>query len=162
MTRPIFQQSHETMSIVALFKEIPIGKEVSYKEASTILGFDVSSTMPAYQAAKRIAERDHNVVVESVRGFGFVRIDGSSMVDRASRFFKKVRKGSRREAHVQEIAISSNLKRGEMIVATEQLSRLRILETTASKVKFNKAKDTQPEEKFAFDNREALRSLLQS
>ena len=83
------------------------------------------------------------------------------MVDRASRFFKKVRKGSRREAHVQEIAISSNLKRGEMIVATEQLSRLRILETTASKVKFNKAKDTQPEEKFAFDNREALRSLLQ-
>ncbi|NDB70150.1 MAG: hypothetical protein EB015_19520, partial [Methylocystaceae bacterium] len=67
--------------------------------------------------------------------FGFMRINGSGMVGRAPRFFRKVRKGARREAHVQNIAISQNLTREEMMVATEQFSRLRILETTASNVK---------------------------
>ena len=158
--RPMFKQSEETIKIVALFKEMPIGKEISYKDASTIVGFPITSTLPAYQTAKKAAERDHNVVVESIRGFGFVRIDGTGMVDRASRFFKKVRKGSRREAHVQEIAITTNLTRGQMITATEQLSRLRILETTASRVKSSKNKEDDADNNFVFDNREALKALL--
>ena len=114
---------------------MPIDASMSFKEASAAVGFTVKSTLAAYQTAKRVAERDHNVVVDGVRGFGFTRINGSGMVARAPRFFKKVRKGARREAHVQEIAISQNLNREEMMRATEQFSRLRILETTAANVK---------------------------
>ena len=76
-------------------------------------------------------QRDHAVVIEAVRGFGFVRINGNEIVKSADRFFKKIRRGSRREASKQEIAISSNLGRDEMLKATENLSRLRILETTS-------------------------------
>jgi hypothetical protein len=89
-----------------------------------------------------------------------VRLDGTGKVDRASRFFKKVRMGSLREAHVQEIAITTNLTRGQMITATEQLSRLRILETTASRVKSSKNKEDDADNNFVFDNREALKALL--
>lgn len=129
--RPIFTQSHETQAIVRLFIEMSIGQEMSFAEASRAVGFIFTATTPAYQSAKRAAQRDHNVVIEGIRGYGFVRINGVGMVERASRFFSRVRKGARREAHVQQIAILSNLPRDQMITATEQLSRLRILETTA-------------------------------
>lgn len=133
--RPIFSQSNETKKLIELFIAMPIGSSMSFPAATQAVGFTVKSILPAYQTAKRIAERDHNVVIEAVRGFGFMRINGSEMVSRAPRFFRKVRKGARREAHVQNIAISQNLTREEMMVATEQFSRLRILETTASNVK---------------------------
>lgn len=129
--RPIFTQSNETKLLVDLFVRMPIGASMSFADATNAVGFTVKSTLPAYQTAKRVAQRDHNVVVDAVRGFGFMRINGSGMVARAPRFFKKVRKGARREAHVQEIAISQNLSREEMMRATEQFSRLRIIETTA-------------------------------
>ena len=129
--RPTFKQSHETQAIVKLLTQIPIGQEISFAEASKAVGFSFDALTPAYQSAKRAAQRDHNVVIEGIRGHGFTRINAVGMVERASRFFARVRKGSRREAHVQEIAIMSNLPRDAMITATEQLSRLRILETTA-------------------------------
>ena len=129
--RPIFKQSAETQAIVEYLASLPIGQETSFAAASKATGIRITSTTPAYQSAKRTAERDHNVVIESIRGFGFVRVNAEGMVERASKFFRKVRRGSRREAHVQEIAIMSNLPREAMLTATEQLSRLRILESTA-------------------------------
>ena len=76
-------------------------------------------------------QRDHFIVIEGVRGFGCMRVNGTEIVQSADRFFKRVRRGSRREAHKQEIAVMSNLERDEMIKASENLSRLRILESTA-------------------------------
>ena len=133
--RLMFTQSAETKRLVELFISMPVGSTLSFPAATQTLGFTVKSVLPAYQTAKRVAERDHNVVVEGIRGFGFMRINGSGMVSRAPRFFRKVRKGARREAHVQNIAISQNLTREEMMIATEQYSRMRILETTAANVK---------------------------
>ena len=129
--RPNFKQSAETTAIINYLVSLPLEKEVSFAEASNAVGFEFSALTPAYQSAKRAAERDHNVVIEGIRGFGFTRVNAVGMVERASRFFRRVRKGSRREAHVQEIAIKSNLPRESMLAATEQLSRLRILESTA-------------------------------
>ena len=142
--RPIFKQSDETKRLVDLFTQMPIGASMSFKDASASVGFTVKSTLPAYQTAKRVTERDHNVVIEGIRGFGFTRINGSSMVERAPRFFRRVRRGSRREAHVQQIAISQNLSREEMMRATEQFSRLRILETTAVGAKTPPANSNRP------------------
>ena len=132
--RPIFTQSNETRRLIELFINLPVGASMSFADASNAVGFIVKSTLPSYQTAKRIAERDHNIVIDGVRGYGFVRINGSGMVDRAPRFFKKVRRGARREAHVQEIALLQNLSRDEMMRATEQFSRLRIIEANASGV----------------------------
>ena len=129
--RPIFQTSAETAAITKYFTTLSFNQEVSFAEASRAVGFVFTSTTGAYQSAKRAAERDHAIVIATVRGYGFKRINGVGMVERASQFFRRVRKGSRREAHIQEIAVLSNLPRDVMLAATEQLSRLRILESTA-------------------------------
>ena len=145
--RPTFKKSAETTAITEYLASLPLNQEVSFVEASRAVGFLFTSTTPAYQSAKRAAERDHNVVISTVRGYGFKRINGVGMVERATSFFRRVRKGSRREAHVQEIAIMSNLPRETMLAATEQLSRLRILESTsvgAKKALSNKAAQEMP------------------
>lgn len=129
--RPIFNQSKETEALVNLFRQMPVMSNMSFEAASDTLGFKVTSTLPAYQSAKKAAERDFGIVIDGVRGFGFMRLDGKRMVERAPKGFKKIRRISRREARVQEIAISQNLTRDDMIAATEQLSRYRLLESTS-------------------------------
>ena len=129
--RPTFLLSTETQSLIDYFRTLPIGSETSFQIASNAVAFPVTSSSPAYNSARRIAERDHSIVIESIRGFGFVRINGGEIVKGAERFFKRIRRGSRREAGRQEIAVMSNLGRDEMLKATENLSRLRILETTS-------------------------------
>lgn len=129
--KPIFQISHETQALVDYFRQVPVGSPVSFATVSKALKFNVTSSLPAYTAARRIAQRDHSVVIEAVRGFGFVRINGGEIVKGAERFFKRIRRGARREAGRQEIAVTSNLPRDQMMKATENLSRLRILETTS-------------------------------
>lgn len=129
--KPIFETSHETQSLVSYFQHVPVGTPVSFDTVSKAVRFKVSSSLPAYNSARRIAQRDHSVVIEAVRGFGFVRINGGEIVKSADRFFTRVRRGARRESGKQEIAVMSNLPRDQMIKATENLSRLRILETTS-------------------------------
>lgn len=158
--KPIFTASHQTQELVALFTRMSTNETFSYEAASKKLGFAIYSTLPSYQSAKRIAERDHGCVVSSVRKYGFKRIDGEQMVKRAPAFFKRVRRGARREAMVQEIAISQNLPRDEMLKATEQLSRLRILETTAVSVRAaSNRRHTDTPETMDHDNRKAIGSI---
>jgi len=158
--KPIFRTASETSQLIQMFQSMSIGASMSYDEATKILGFVVASTTSSYQSAKRIAARDYGVVVDSIRGYGFQRIDGSGMVERAPRFFKKVRKGARREAHVQELAISQNLKRDEMLRATENLSRLRILETTAkSSTASTNRKVVEKDASIVVDNRSAIKGI---
>jgi hypothetical protein len=138
--RPIFKLSHETQKIVDYFRTLPVGTGVAFANISRAVGFVVNSSTPAYISARRIVQRDHFIVIEGIRGFGCMRVNGSGIVQSADRFFKRVRRGSRREAHKQEIAVMSNLERDEMLKASENLSRLRILESTAvpSKAASNK------------------------
>jgi hypothetical protein len=129
--KPIFKISHETEKLIEYFRALPIGAEVSFANISKAVGFEVGSSTPAYNSARRIVQRDHSIVIEGIRGFGCMRVNGTEIVQSADRFFKRVRRGSRREAHKQEIAVMSNLERDEMLKASENLSRLRILESTA-------------------------------
>lgn len=129
--KPIFKISHETQTLVDYFMQIQIGSPVSFDVASNDVNFSVSSSLPSYNTARRIVQRDHSVVIEAIKGFGFIRVSGGEIVKSADRFFRRVRRGARREAHKQEIAVMSNLERDDMIKATENLSRLRIIETTS-------------------------------
>ena len=129
--RPTFKMSAETEALVDLFRKMPILSNMSYTDAAKVVGFPIKSTTPAYQRAKRIAERDHKIVVESIRGFGFMRLDGKGMVDRAPRGFQRIRRISKRETRVQQIALSQNLTREDMLRATEHLSRFGLLEMSS-------------------------------
>jgi hypothetical protein len=159
--KPMFTQSAETNSIVGFFRELSIGSETSFSAVSKALGFPVASDLPSYQSAKRIALRDHGVVIEGVRGFGFVRLNGSEMVKKGFRTMTGIRRAARRGSAVTEIAVRQNLNRNEMLDATEQLSRFRIIETTSRQFPAKSNRKVAPETLPAdqFDTRAALRKV---
>lgn len=133
--REMFQRSHQTDKLIDLFRECSVGTSVSFATASKVVGFTLTSSSPTYHSARNIAAKKHNIIIEGVRGFGFVRLDPTSIVKRGSRHLRSIRRRAHRAGHEMEVAISGNLDREHMIKATEQLSRFRIVETTAQPVR---------------------------
>jgi hypothetical protein len=140
--KPSFSRSHETDALIALFLECSIGNPVSFSAASKKVGFAVHSTLPAYNSARNIAAKSHNIVIDSVRGFGFVRLDPAKIVKRGGKHLRSIRRRARKAGHEMEIAIQGNLDREHTIKATEQLSRFRIVESTAQAVRAASNKPT--------------------
>lgn len=128
--KPIFTTSDQTNRVVSLFREMRIEQQLSFQKASEVLGFEVKSTSAPYQSAKRIAARDHGVVIEGVWGFGFTRLNGSGMVKKGFRTQAGIRRMARKGAAVASVAISQNLTRNEMVDVTQQLSVFRLTEVT--------------------------------
>lgn len=157
--RPIFTQSHETSALVEFFRTMKFDAPVSYAAASKIVNFTVRSTLPAYHSAKRIAERDHAVVIESIRGYGFVRLVADKIVDQGIRGIRHIRRTAERSALKQEIAIGMNLDQSHMIRATELLSRFRIISDTARIARSNRATVDTPEQGVPVDIPERLKSV---
>lgn len=159
--KPLFELSANTQRIVSMFRNLSINAETSFAQASEIVGFEMRSTTTAYHSARHIVLRDHGIVIEGIRGFGFVRVNGSGMVKKGHRTMAHLRRASRRGALVAETAIRQNLTRGEMIEVTEQLSRFRILETTSQSVRAasNRKIPEEPEPETPFNSRAALRSV---
>lgn len=128
---PSFERSEQTDKIIALFATLSIGATMSFAAASKRLGFQMHSTLGAYQSAKRIAAKDKSIVIESVRGVGFVRLDASQIVARGGYHLRSLRRRAKRAAGEMEIAVKGNLDRDDMMRATEQLGRFRIIESTS-------------------------------
>lgn len=159
--RKIFQKSKETDKLVSVFRELSIGQTISFDDCSKVVGFEVTSILPAYHSARRIALRDHGIVIEGVRGVGFTRLNGEGMVDRGYSKFRSLRRMARRGAALAEVALRQNLPQALTIQATEQLSRWRITETTGqvSRPKTNRETVEAPPEAENFDTRAALKAL---
>lgn len=159
--RKMFERSKETDKLVALFQEMSIDNPLSFDNAGKVVGFPVKSTSSAYHSARRIAANEHNIVIEGVRGFGFVRLTSIGIVDRGGKHLKSIKRRARRASGEMEIAISGNLDRDHMLRATEQLSRMRIISDTSSPVRAASNKSTAPEPAPAEgrDNRAALRAI---
>ena len=158
--RHLFELSAETVRIIGLFKEMKIDETISFATASKRTGVVITSTTSAYHSARRIALRDDGIVIEGVRGVGFARLNGSGMVGKGYRTMAAIRRASRRGAAVTEVAIRQNLTQSEMVAATEQFSRFRILETTArmSAPRSNKDEIEDPPKAAHVDTRDALRN----
>lgn len=133
--RKNFQRSAETDKLLALFQELSIGAPLSFEAAAKSVGFPVGSSTPAYHSARLIAAKQHNIVIEGIRSFGFIRLDSANIVQRGGKHLRSIRRRARRAGHEMEIAISGNLDRDAMMKATEQLSRFRIVESTAQPVR---------------------------
>lgn len=156
--RPIFETSAETTRLHDLFRDMRIGERISFQAASKRLGFTVSSTLSAYHSARRMAMRDNGVVIEGIRGYGFTRINGTGMVKKGYGTMKAIRRRARHGSAVTEIAIRQNLTREEMIEATEQLSRFRIIETTG-RMPVPRSNRQEPEEPPSADIPDARAAL---
>lgn len=156
---PSFTRSHETQKLVDLFRSMSVESQMSYSEASRRLGFDVRSSSGAYHSARRVAAKEHGVIIDSIRSFGFVRLAGSGIVKRGDQHLSAIRRRARRGGMEMEIAISQNLTRDEMMLASEKLSRLRIIADTSMPAKSNKPARETPEAQAPVDIRANLRSI---
>lgn len=145
--RTMFQRTKETDKLIDLFQRLSIDTPVSFEDASKAAGFRITSSLPAYNSARLIAAKQYNIVIEGVRGFGFIRLTAANIVHRGGKHLKSIRRRARRAGHEMEVAISGNLDRDHMMKATEQLSRFRIIESTGQAVRAatNRAQVEMPE-----------------
>ena len=130
--RKSFEKSHETDRLVAFFCKLSLSQLTSFDDTSKAVGFAVFPTLPAYQSARKIAERDHGVYVATVRGVGFVRGTHSDMKNSGYDIQNRVRKASKRGASRMLLALKGNLNEVEHREATELYSRFNIISSTAS------------------------------
>lgn len=158
---PIFTRSHQTESILSLFKTLSVGQRMSFADASRALPFNINATSSAYQSAKRIAVKECGIVVEGIHNFGFVRLSPSDIVKRGDKHMMSVRRRARRGGAELEIAIRQNLAREDMVKATERLARFRIIADTAAPTRAasNKPPTPEPPREAAGDSRTALRAM---
>jgi hypothetical protein len=157
--KPIFKMSEEVRLLLRLFKEMSINDPVSYEDASIIVGFNIKNCLPAYYSARRVAERDLNIVIEGIRSFGFIKLPGSLIPDVGVRDMKKMRRQALRAAHRQEIAItSSNLTREQFILASELYARFKLVSDTMKPIT-NRPKPPVPEITYEKDSRENLKKI---
>lgn len=143
--RPLFTQTTETQALVALFQEMSMNQQMSFAEASKRVGFNVTSMLPAYHSARNIATRDHGVVIEGIKSFGFVRLNGEGMVKRGFRFLKGIQRRTVKGAREQEIALTQNLDRNAQLQASSNLNRFRLMGDIAGKPASNRKTVEEPE-----------------
>lgn len=145
MKRAAFEKSAETAKISEYFQSIPFSKDISFAEASERTGLAISSQLGAYQSAKRLVARDHGMIIESIRGVGFRKLQPDEVLKRSPGHFHAIRRRAKRGGTEIEIAISGNLTRIEMLEATENLARFRIISDTAEPAKTNRKIQDKPE-----------------
>lgn len=158
--RTISEASHETLKLVELFTRISLEKPITFAEASRSVGFKVSSTLGAYSSARRIALRDHNIVIEAIRGLGFKRANGETITHhRGDRHLKTMRRRARRAADEVAVAIGMNMSEDDQRIASEKFNRFRLIGDISANPRSNRRKQADPEQASEIDNRAALQGV---
>jgi hypothetical protein len=157
--KPIFKLSEETRKLLRYFEEIPFNSPVSFDEAKVALGFDYRNCLPSYYSAKKIAEREPGIVIESIRTFGFLKLPGFLIPDVGARDMKRIHRQADRGARRQEIALtSSNLTREQFSFSSELFARFKIISNTSKPIT-NRPKPTVPEITYEKDSTENLKKI---
>jgi len=158
--RTISETSIETLKLVEIFKALELSKPLSFADASKIAEFKVYSSLPAYSSARRIARRDHAVVIDGIRGFGFQRLPGEDIAKRrGDMHFKGLRNKSRIGASEMKIALGQNLNSETAVEASGKLVRFQLISDTATLARTNRRQQEQPPVAQAIDIRAALRAI---
>lgn len=134
--KPNFEVSKQTRQLVDFFTAMKIGQEashISYSDASSKLGFDVNPQSIA--SARKIAERDHEIFIATIRGYGFFRGTHMDMKNSGHAFLATWRRGAKKLAARMELAVRGNLPDRDHREASEMLTRARIIHSTAEKPK---------------------------
>ena len=157
--KTVFARSRETDQLIALFREVPVGVPMSFRDASKAVKFEVKSTLGAYHSARRIAAKEHGIVIEAIHKFGFKRLNPQAIVDRLPGHSRRVRRHAHRVVHEMEIAITGNLDRDAMMRAMDGHQRFRLIETTTVPLRAasNKPEVEPPVKEAPVDNLAFLR-----
>lgn len=159
----ICETSYQTKKIVELFLRLSFDKIMSFQEATKNVGFAVTSTLSAYQSARRIARRDHKVIIDGVRNFGFKRLTGEETAKgRGDKHLKSMRNKSRIAAMEMEIALEQNLNEDTSREASYKLIRFRLLGDISKIARTNRAIENMPDLQNVVDVRAMLKNISDS
>lgn len=104
---PTFERSPETVAILELLKNRIAF--ISYESMSKVAGVEVTGGSNYFQAAKKMAVRDHGILYETVRKVGARLVSSNDTPTVASKSLKKVNRECNRGRMKLRTA-----KRGEM------------------------------------------------
>lgn len=79
MPKPSFERSLETKLCLDMILKLKVNDQLSWGDIEKALGVDRESARSYMDSARRIAENEHGIVVDSVRGSGFIRLSDSSV-----------------------------------------------------------------------------------
>ena len=98
----IAEQSVDTRLLVALLQKAEIGQVFNYTELSERLGRSIMGAEPSLSSARRIVQRDFDIVFDVIRGQGIKRLSDAEIVALGDTLPGRVRRTARRM--VQKIA----------------------------------------------------------
>ena len=98
----IAEQSVDTRLLVALLQKAEIGQVFNYTELSERLGRSIMGAEPSLSSARRIVQRDFDIVFDVIRGQGIKRLSDAEIVALGDTLPGRVRRTARRR--VQKIA----------------------------------------------------------
>lgn len=144
MARKRFEQTEETAKIIDYLLNAPFNTTIEFDQISGFVGFTVSSQLAAYQSAKRFLLRENGIVIDSIRGVGCSKLQSSDILRRSPQHFRSIRNRAKTGSAEIEIAITGNLDRVEMLQATENFARFRIIADNSRPAVTNRSPQEKP------------------
>lgn len=97
--RPIFTLSLEAKALYERLKSAAIGETVEYKELSALIGRSVQgSGRGVLNTARRMCEKEHQIVFDVILAVGLKRLDDIGIVNTGEHAIAKIRRASGRAA----------------------------------------------------------------
>lgn len=95
--RTIGEVTSETLALYGHLKTLPIGAVVTYDDLTAIVGRNVQeSARSALQTARRMCQRDHQIVFSPVVGYGLKRLNDNQIVSSADGDIKRIHRSAGR------------------------------------------------------------------
>lgn len=124
-TNPRSLTAFQVSKYLELFETMKISAPMSYADAEAHLGFKRNPS--SYQQAVAKA-RKRGIVIESIRKFGFQRCSGPDIATKRGAYHdRSIRRKSRIASTEMTIALTSNLDKAEMLLASKRASQYQII-----------------------------------
>lgn len=127
----MFQMSERTAAIVSTLRGV--NQDIGYPTLSRAVGFPVTGATAALISARRHLESTENIVFDTVRGQGLIRLDDSGKVASTERHARTIgrtaRRGRKRLGTVENFA---GLKPKEQLAATLRATQFEFAQQAVS------------------------------
>jgi hypothetical protein len=96
--QPDFKLSSDTIAIARALETLAIGESISYNQLTGIIGRDITQFRNALESARHTVLRDKQMVFDTLRGVGLIRLNDSEIVDLSDKAREQSRKLAKRIA----------------------------------------------------------------
>jgi hypothetical protein len=118
--------ARETRLVADRLRAVPFGAQVTYREITKLIGFDILSQRHCLHAARRMVLNENGAVFDVVRGVGLKRLRAEEIPSLGSAARKRVRLAARRTRHTISKAMAG-FNDVEPAVRRQQLAETAIL-----------------------------------